>query len=409
MATISRYLKCNRPNKKGECEITIRYYHEHPNPRYFDTGIRIHPRHWNKKKRFVRDTHHMAFDHNKLITHYEYVINKVKTDLIIAGEIPDRDTVKKMADKLLKPFNTGRDSLESYYTDYLNYIKENYTHSTYKNHKSSYNHLMAIIDNGFKLSDVSRTLYLEYLDHCALEEMSNNTTGKYIKNLLAFFNWCEKDGLIKKQQYKDFKPIGHEKNILYLSYREWQQLKFVNVSGNPHLEYVKDLCLFSISTGYRRSDVFSLKKDMLYYDGEDLYITKVLKKGTKFSKKYIPPMGKMIAEKYLKRSDSELVFDVKLSQGKLVGYVKDICREAKINAPFTDIKQVGDEIKNTTDEKWTFVGFHTMRMTHAMTLKEFGAEITVVKDSLNHTSEATTRKFYQDQLVYKDLKNEAFG
>jgi hypothetical protein len=98
-------------------------------------------------------------------------------------------------------------------------------------------------------------------DEVNKNDLYNNTFGSHVKRLYTFLDWVEEEHGIKvNHQYKKFKVLSEEKEVIYLDPQEIDMLwefKMPQVKGfeNKPWRLVQDIAVFGTLSGLRISDI----------------------------------------------------------------------------------------------------------------------------------------------------------
>jgi integrase len=197
-----------------------------------------------------------------------------------------------------------------------------------------------------------------------IQERGGNTVTGIIKKLRAFFNWCEKEGLLKKNPFIGFEKGEGEQygTPIYLTKDELKQIYAADFSDNPSLETQRDIFVFQCNVGCRVGDMMRLtKRDVI--NGSIEYIpNKTIKENAKTVVVPLNSMAKAILEKY-KDLPGEQLLPFIASQNYNYA-IKDIVKKAGITRlvttldPLTrkEVKRPINEVASSHMARRTFIG-----------------------------------------------------
>ncbi len=197
-----------------------------------------------------------------------------------------------------------------------------------------------------------------------IQERGGNTVTGIIKKLRAFFNWCEKEGLLKKNPFIGFEKGEGEQygTPIYLTKDELKQIYTADFSDNPSLETQRDIFVFQCNVGCRVGDMMRLtKRDVI--NGSIEYIpNKTIKENAKTVVVPLNSMAKAILEKY-KDLPGERLLPFIASQNYNYA-IKDIVKKAGITRlvttldPLTrkEVKRPIYEVASSHMARRTFIG-----------------------------------------------------
>ncbi len=216
------------------------------------------------------------------------------------------------------------------------------------------------------------------------KQLSNNTVSKTVSNLKVFLNWATQRKINKNSEYKEFKCKWNETDLIALTDAELMQLLQFDFSSNSSHDRVRDVFCFGCFTGARYSDIEGFRLSDIQNGTWQLRTQKT--KDTV----YIPlnDFALNIVEKY--RAAGKLPV---ISNQKMNDYLKDICKEAKIDTPIKKIKYIGAERKEEISPKYALIGTHTARRTFVTLSLEKGMRPEIVMKITGHKSLKMLQKY----------------
>ena len=197
-----------------------------------------------------------------------------------------------------------------------------------------------------------------------IQERGGNTVTGIIKKLRAFFNWCEKEGFLKKNPFIGFEKGEGEQygTPIYFTKDELKQIYAADFSDSPSLETQRDIFVFQCNIGCRVGDMMRLtKRDVI--NGSIEYIpNKTIKENAKTVVVPLNTMAKAILEKY-KDLPGEQLLPFIASQNYNYA-IKDIVKKAGITRlvttldPLTrkEVKRPIYEVASSHMARRTFIG-----------------------------------------------------
>lgn len=217
---------------------------------------------------------------------------------------------------------------------------------------------------------INTEFYNRFLMFLYEQKLLDNTIDKHIKNIKLFMTYS----LAKKKhltlEYKTFKRTRHKADFVILEIPELRKLYQHDFSSNPHLEKIRDFFLLGCSTGLRFSDLNKLNTGNFFINIDPFthQISQHITEGyietyiRKTSDKLKLPFNNFIVEFVYKYIYQKPYFNgLRMSNQKFNDYVKDVCKEAKIDGMKEIIKTMGKENKVFQEPKYKFVSSHTMR------------------------------------------------
>jgi integrase len=230
--------------------------------------------------------------------------------------------------------------------------------------------------------------YQNYLEYLSGKDYKVNYIGKNIKILKTIMRAAQDEGHHTNEEMnrKQFKTLKTEVDTVYLTEKEINKLKEVELSDEPHMEKFRDVFLVGIYTAQRFSDYSRIKKDNI----------KTLSNGTKVIQLHQTKTGAIVTipikqelNEILKKYDYNLP---KTHEQKVNLNIKTICEKAKIKEPIeTETIKGGLKVKTTTP-KHKLITTHTARRTGA-TLMYLNGIPTIA--AMKITGHKTEKQFMQ--------------
>lgn len=185
-----------------------------------------------------------------------------------------------------------------------------------------------------------------------IEWMSNtkglvaNTRGSHVKFVKACMNEAFKNRLHKNEEFRTFRKETEQVDAVYLTNEEVTKIAELPLCGSHAV--ARDLFVIGCHTGMRFSDYSRLSMDDIS-DGIIHFITQKCKTPVD-----LPAHPRVV--KILERHNGKAP---KMTPQKFNLYIKEVCKEAKINESIL-VRKGG---KHTRYEKWELVSSHTARRT----------------------------------------------
>ncbi len=379
----------NTLNKEGKALIQIECYLNGKH-KYFSTNIYVEPKDWNAKNRTIKKD----------------FSNSIKLNKQIAETLRDLENFELDKINNSKPFNLSM--LDNFFNTVQVKSFTEFMELEIPLLESSTGTKNSQLTTLRKLKEFRKVIYFEDLTFEFLHDfnlfltkqtityknlpskkLTQSTISKYFKNIKRFVNLAINKQLmdVNKYPFRNFKIKQYESKKIFLFPNEIEQFENVELTGeNKKYQIVKDLFMFSVYTGLRYSDVFSLqKKDIVSIGGKDWLIKTMEKtdenvripiyeifdgKPTEILKKYIN-LGSVFCFNYLTNQHCNR-------------QLKEISKLAKI--------------ENKT------ITFHTARHTTATYLLYKGVSITTVQKILGHKKLATTQIY--GHIMDATIENE---
>lgn len=385
------YNRKKQLNKQGKALIQIECYLNGKN-KYFSTQIYIEPNYWNNKTRTIKTDYPNAIKLNKQILETlrdleNFELDKINNgkpfNLSMLNDFFKGEAVKTFTDFMALEIPLLESSLGT----------KNSQLTTLKKLKE-FKNVIYFEDLTFEfLHDFNLFLSKQTITYKNLppKKLSQATISKYFKNIKRFVNLAINKDLmdIQKYPFRKFKIKQTESKKIFLTPNEIEDFENVDLIGeNKKYQVVKDLFMFSVYTGLRYSDVFSLqKKDIVSISGKD-WLIKTMEKTDESVR--IPIYA---------------IFNGKPSEilKKYHNFGSVFCFEYLTNQHCN--RQL-KEIAKIAGIKNKIITFHTARHTTATYLLYKGVSITTVQKVLGHKKLATTQIYghIMDATIEADLK-----
>ncbi len=238
--------------------------------------------------------------------------------------------------------------------------------------------------------------FYEKLRDYAFEERNtlNNYFGRTISVIKAFMNWSLDRGYHSNTEFKRFKRMQDNIEVIYLTMEELMTLYNHNFSSK-RLNYVKDFYCFGCFTGLRFSDIKALRSSNVYQDHLKLNIQK-----TKTIDQTIPLNN--YAKEILARYKDTLYEPLpSISGQKFNLYIKECCEIAQINTLVNTTRYIGQRRVDKVQPKYQLITSHTARKTFVTNSLILGMKEMVVRNITGHKDEASFKRYVE---IAEDFK-----
>jgi integrase len=247
------------------------------------------------------------------------------------------------------------------------------------------------------LDSLNIEFYEKFRDY-AFEKRNtlNNYFGKIIAGIKTFMNWSFERGYHKNLEYKKFKAIQNNIEVIYLTKDELMKL-YDFPFESKRLEYVRDFYCFGCFTGLRFSDIKQLKISNVFDDYIKLNIQK-----SKTIDHIIPlnKFAKAILNKYIETLYEPLPT---ISGQKFNQYIKECCKIIGINTPTNITRYIGNRRIDKVLPKYELITSHTARKTFVTNSLVLGMKEMVVKNITGHKDDKSFRKYVE---IAENFKKE---
>lgn len=250
----------------------------------------------------------------------------------------------------------------------------------------------------------------------------NETIQKKIVHFNCFLAWAREKRYCPRLELHAFKAKLRttERPVIFLTWPELMRVYRLTFEENKkYLERARDVFCFLCFTGLRYSDVAKLEKDHIAYDRVN---GATLKTGA-LLKVELNDFSKAILDKYkdydevdelpanrigrkVKKTNSALPV---ISSQKLNGYIKEIAKLAKIDAPITTSHYVGIKRIDEVKPKYELITSHAGRRTFICTALSLNIPITTVMEWSGHKSYDEMKPYIAAASQYRRKEMNKFN
>ncbi|WP_299767009.1 site-specific integrase [uncultured Dokdonia sp.] len=238
--------------------------------------------------------------------------------------------------------------------------------------------------------------FYEKLRDYAFEERNtlNNYFGRTISVIKAFMNWSLDRGYHSNTEFRKFKRMQDNIEVIYLTMDELMTLYRKDFRSH-RLNHVKDFYCFGCFTGLRFSDIKALRISNVFEDYLKLNIQK-----TKTIDQMIPlnDYAKDILSKYKDTLYEPLP---SISGQKFNLYIKECCKIAKIDTMINTTRYIGQRRIDKVQPKHQLITSHTARKTFVTNSLILGMKEMVVRNITGHKDEASFKRYVE---IAEDFK-----
>jgi len=398
--------------------VFIQYGHDGKST-VFTTKQKIKPIHWNDKKQLVDSTKGV----NKIKANKDLIKSLEEEDNVTnaligikASEI--RQLSKRLAIEQVTPTiyavklaytrqQEGKDILKGNFFDLLGeYIEDNQQrlkYGTLKQIKVLKNHLLGFEKFSKKrvsLETVNRSLITKFVNYLVQEKgMVNDGTNSYLKRLKTFLRHLYDEGYLPDRSFDRVKSLitasDSEKDIVYVTSKEFDEIRTHDLGDNKRLEKVRDLFIIGCCTGLRYGDLVRVAPEHIL--GDFIEIT-----SQKTTKRLSIPINS-IARSVLKKYDNRLPH---ISNQKFNQYIKELAKLVKLNSPINRITYKGNQPTEKTFAKHELISSHSMRRTFITLAKKFGMSLETIMRIVGHSSYDMTKRYQEidRESMAKEMK-----
>ncbi len=418
MATVKAIVRRSKVNSQGLSVVYIQYGHDQRTT-LFSTGVKVKPSHWNDKKQLVDSARGVK----KIVANKDLIRSLENEDNVTnaligikASEI--RQLSKRLSIEQVTPTvyavklayarqQEGKDILKGNFFDLLDeYIEDNkqrLKYGTIKQVKVLKNHLLGFEKFSKKrvsLETVNKSLITKFVNYLVQEKgMVNDSTNSYLKRLKTFLRHLYDEGYLPDRSFDRVKSLitasDSEKDIVYVTNKEFDKIRTHDLGDNKRLEKVRDLFIIGCCTGLRYGDLVRVGPEHIIGD----YIEITSEKTTKRLTIPINSVARSILNKYQNQPPH-------ISNQKFNQYIKELAKLVKLNQPINRITYKGNQPTEKSYVKHELLSSHSMRRTFITLAKEFGMTTETIMKIVGHSSYEMTKRYQEidKESMAKEMK-----
>ncbi|WP_347160114.1 site-specific integrase [Pontibacter chitinilyticus] len=402
MATTKLIIRENKPNKKGECVIYVRYTHDQKSIQ-ISTGEKILPDYWDAENEKVKRSLRGYTTLNSAIQAKE---DEVKEIANIAKSIGVDPTIEYIREKLNESKAPASKKEPDFYALYKQWVEENKGRKVdgFLAQQLSTLNLIEEFEKekAYKitLDRIDMAFYNKFTTWLMVnKERTANTVGKHIKHIKAFLNHLTHLGINLNLTFKSksFKRISTKTDIIYLTRQELDKLYEFDLSKDKRLERIRDIFIFECATGLRYSDIENLKPENIKKDHIEFTTIKT-------RDKLIIPLSKY-AKHVLAKYDGQLPKTI--TNQKMNEALKDLGEHCGIDTMEQRVTHVGSKRVEKSIPKYKLLTTHCARRTFITQSLERGLRPEVIMKITGHKDLATMMRYVkitQDVVKTEMLK-----
>ncbi|WP_157206825.1 phage integrase SAM-like domain-containing protein [Mariniflexile maritimum] len=341
-----------------------------------NTQIHISKGAWKKKKGLTGDEkNEIASVNKKLAPLEDYILERFEQ------ENPNPNQKAWLKDIVNDFYNNSKKTeLPIYLVDFIEYYIESkktnneIKESQIKRITTTKNKIIRIqneYNTILRVKDIDEDFKTNYIKFSNKYSYAVNTQNKELERIKTICRYANKKGIEISDSLNDLKIKTEKSPKTYLTLEEIEKIKNVELK-HSYLENARNWLLISIYTGQRISDFMRFKKEMIITDENKKTFIKFDQ--IKTGKSMYVPVSKELKTllKSLKNN-----FPKPISDQKYNDYIKEVCKEAKINTMCEGKKRISiaEEGKKPTKydfrdisgnfPKWELVSSHIGRRTFA--------------------------------------------
>ncbi|MBO9620484.1 MAG: site-specific integrase [Niabella sp.] len=370
--SIRYWHRTDKPNKNGTAPVFV-IYSVAGKRQYINTGVVVFPEQYDEgeitalapsvgRKKYGlkiidipgRDD---AKRDNTAVKKVKDTIRTIEDRFRLDGVQYTSAMVKTEYDKIRNPEKYIKPPLAfaAYTTGFINECEATKPSGTIKEYRTVEKRILEY-DTQTLLCDVDYNYLEGFYQHLMTCGIGNITAAKQLSTAKTFISYAVKKGLEVNPQYKSF-TVKRDTDIevISITQAEFDTLREIDVKGNARLDAIRDVFLFSCSTGMRFSDLEQLARPQIKED----HITQTV---AKTKQKLKIPLNKYSREILAKYADAPRPLPI-ISNQKSNDALHDLCKEAGINEPIEIVRFKGVERITEVLPKHELVTMHAGRKT----------------------------------------------
>lgn len=394
--TIVFSLDYRTPKKDGTCALLLRIIH-HGKPAQITTGIYLHEKDWDDKKRLIKSSYKGA----ESVTRLNNYLQKQKAEALdIITKLADNKTLDSFTAFQLKELIKKKSDKVSFFKYTENLIEEMKIEGRIGNARI-YKSVLGIFkgyckDKDMAFQDINYAFLKKFESTHLSKGNTYNSLSVYFRTIRAIYNKAIKDGVIDKALYPfeniTIKNTKTRKRAIGAD--AIKKIEEFSVIPNTGLFDTKQYFLFSFYTrGMPFADMAELKLSNII-DGRIFYQRK--KTDKPYNIKINEPIQRILNIYCQGKKQNQYIFDI-IKRESLTDQYKDVeWARNRYNKRLREIAKQCDIQENLT----SYVSRHSF----ATRAKNLQIPIADISDMLGHESIKTTQ-IYLDSLP-SDIMDE---
>lgn len=400
-----RFLLKN-PSSLKETSILFSYSYGRANRLKFSTGFKILPKYWDSNKQKIRAVSHIANRElvNSNLLEIESSFLKEITKLQGKEDKYDKDVLKELYYNIINKKGTENSTKAIEFLEFGDQFVDQkekqlsitssgslslITIRAYKQTIKKIREYSKAYGRKVVFKTIDLEFYYSFVNYLEEKDMSLNTIGKHIKNIIALMNRATEDGINTNLAYKhrEFRRVSENTTAIYLTADEISKIENLDISDNKPWEQARDLFLIGYYTGQRVSDFNGLGiKDIRTFDGKEVF--EITQKKT--SKTIYIPVHPNLKSIFKKRYNGKA--PPKMPEVLINEYIKEVAAKAEINENVITIITKGGKKKSEPHKKYALIGTHTAR--RSFCTNAYLSKMPVI-DIMAISGHTTEKEFYK--------------
>ena len=410
MSTIRLWLRLDKISKDGKAPLHL-IYQVRGSRKYHNVGVKLFPISWRDgeqkaiyvdKKIFKSSGNNPDFmPLSNEIVEVNQTINRVKDDIANIEKRFGLDKRPYSAEMVIETLSqqkkpTTKKEIKTSVVDFIHQYAED-SFSTKRTgsitcYKNTANHLYDFeTKNSIKITfeNIDISALKQFQNHLiTVRGLNNITVAKQLSTLKTILDRARKEYKINvNQDYRDFALSRNDRNfeVIVLTDAELQNILGLDLSENKRLDKVRDIFIFSCTTGLRFSDLSNLKREHI----RDGAIKKTAIKTTQKLDVPLNAISEAILDKY---SEQHKPLPI-ISSQKLNAYIKELGELAGIDTPIEKVREYGAITRSAIFKKYELMSIHMGRRTFATLSLERGISSQDVMAMTGHTTYTSFKRY----------------
>lgn len=234
--------------------------------------------------------------------------------------------------------------------------------------------------------------------------LTNKTIVTYISPLVSFMDEMKAVHLFKNDHYPNFKKRFTRKYKVVSKHKPSilpeELIKFNQYEVENELELqIRDVYFVMISTGDRYSDASAVKKSMVEFKDDKVYVCFNAQKTAK--RKYVEVVGfaALIITKYYQNSPEDRLFHLLPNEtGSYTRMLQRLGESAGLDRMISQEYTIGSKRINTEVPLYVAFTSHTGRVSHGVLFLELGGSAKDLQKNYDHADIKTTMRYANDYV-----------
>ncbi|UPS92832.1 site-specific integrase [Bizionia sp. M204] len=402
-----------RKGKGKYSSIYVRFFDSKRIDLTTTTGFKVKSDDWSVSKQRLKlkaTPENIDFINNKLDKLEDYIADKYNVDYNNETYI-SKTWLKEALDKFANRA-TENNLHHIYFVDWVKkFVDEAHTRRhngilikprSIKNYEATLSKLELFEKNKnykYRFQDIDLKFHSDFIHYCeTIGKLNSNSIGNLVNRIKTFCRNIEIESLPINPIYKhkNFYAPKNETHDTYLTDTEINTVFNHDFKESEKLDNARDLFIIGLRTGLRVSDILNLQQENIINNLINITTQKT-------NDNLTIPIHPQVREILAKRNGN---LPRKISDQKFNKYIKEVCKEAKINDSTYGYVLDEETKRKKLDyyEKHKLVSSHTCRRSFATNLFLQGIEVRIIMKATGHKSTSQFMNYIkatQDEHIKK--------